>query len=92
MNKYILSVSFFKTNSIEGNLVKTYVIVYNTGVVYIVRRLLTNNEHKGYITMKKFKNVFLIQEEISFKINSLNTIVEIVNNVKPYFNENDIIL
>lgn len=45
---------------------------------------------KGYTSIKQFKNWHLCENTMAFKINSFNTIVEIVNNVKPYFNESEI--
>lgn len=88
----IKSIGSFRSNTNTGELSKTYVIVFNTGIVLIVRRILTTKEEKLYTTIKKFKNVFLIQEQMKFKINSLNTVAELVNNTKPYLNDKDIIL
>lgn len=88
----ILSIGSFRSNTTTGELSKTYVIVFTTGIVLIIRRILTTKEEKLYTTIKQFKNYFLIQEEMKFKIDSLNTISEIVNNTKSYLLESDIIL
>ena len=91
-NPKIISTSFFRSITISDHLCKTYVVVYNTGVVMITKRLLMyyHEYPKGYTSIKQFKNWHLCENTMAFKINSFNTIVEIVNNVKPYFNESEI--
>ena len=90
----IISTSFFRTKTISDNFCKTYVYVFNDGVVMITKRLLMyyHEYPKGYTSIKQFKNWHLCENTMAFKINSFNTIVEIVNNVKPYFKETEIIL
>lgn len=93
-NPRIISTSFFRSITISNHLCKTYVYVFNDGVVIIAKRLLMNlNETpKSCRSIKQYKDFHLVENVMSFKINSFNTIVEIVNNVKPYLNQSEIIL
>ena len=93
-NPRVISTSFFRSITISNHLCKTYVYVFNDGVVIIEKRLLMyfHEYPKGYTSIKQFKNWHLLKNVMSFKINSFNTIVEIVNNVKPYLNQSEITL
>jgi hypothetical protein len=88
----IIRISTFRSKTTSGELAKTYVVVYNTGVIVIAKRFLTNKQVDGFIVVKKFKDMYLLQSSMSFKLQSFNTIVEIVNQVKPQIKDKEITL
>jgi hypothetical protein len=92
MGQKIISVHGFKSTSASGNKAKTYVIGHDDGVIFIIQRVLATEILGDYKVIKKFKGKYLLERYIGFKLNSYNTIVNIIeNDIKPLLKPEDII-
>jgi len=69
----------FKSQTIEGNLAKTYVWTYDNNTILIYRISLTKTKHEGFRVLREYKGMYLIEEAMAFKMDSFFNIANEVS-------------
>jgi len=69
----------FKSQTIEGNLAKTYVWTYDNNTILIYRISLTKTKHEGFRVLREYKGMYLIEEAMAFKMDSFFNIANEVD-------------
>lgn len=61
---------YFKSSTIKGNLAKTYVHIFDDDTLIIRKICFTKEFCKKYKILRKFKDAYLVEEIIGFKMDS----------------------